>query len=106
MSHTDPLEAVSARTEAPIATAAPNEAPAWRFARCWMLASRVEEHGGTVDDMDAAIAEFHLLPIDVPARAKLAAVLVVGQMRRAMLGDFGRLRQAVALADIANADPA
>lgn len=102
----DPLAAVIARTEGAIAAAAQGEAWPWRFARCWMLVDLVENHGGTKADMDSAIVEFHLLPVDVPSRAKLAATLVVGQMRRAMLNEYGPLRQAIALADIANADPA
>lgn len=102
----DPLVATIARTERAIAASAPEEAWPWRFARCWMLATRVEEHGGTVDEIDGAIAEFHLLPGDAPARTKLAAQLVVAQQRRSMLDDYGRVRRAVALADIANTDPA
>lgn len=102
----DPLVAAVARTEGAIAASTPGEAWPWRFARCWMLATRVEDHGGTVAELDAAVAEFHLLPGDAPARAKLAAVLVVAQQRRSMLGEYGRVRQAVALADIANTDPA
>jgi hypothetical protein len=102
----DSLAAVIARTEGAIAASAPGEVWPWRFARCWMLATLVDDHDGTAADMDAAIAEFHLLPIDVPSRAKLAAVLAAGQLRRGMLRDYERLRQGVALADIANTDPA
>ena len=102
----DSLAATIARTEGAILAAPPGEVWPWRFARCWMLATRVEDHGGTVAEIDMAIAEFHRLPGDVPARAKLAAVLVVAQLRRSMLPDYDRVRQAVALADIADADSA
>jgi CHAT domain-containing protein len=101
----DPLDAVIARTEGAIRLVPAVEAWPWRFARCWMLATKVEDHGGGMAEMDAALAEFHLLPIDVPSRAKLAAVVANGQLRRGILHDYDRVRQAVALADIANEDP-
>jgi hypothetical protein len=85
---------------APLAEAWP-----WRFARCWMLATRFELHDGTLGDFDDAVAEFHQLPVDTPARARLAAILVHAQLRRGMLAPE-RMRQTVALADIANTGPA
>ncbi|MFI5916097.1 CHAT domain-containing protein [Dactylosporangium sp. NPDC051541] len=100
---TDPLEAAIARTGEAIRLEGAAARWPWHFARSWLLATRVSDHGGSPAELDAAVADFHQLPVDAPGRPKLAAVLVATMLQRALVG--ADARQAIALAAVADTDP-
>jgi hypothetical protein len=101
----DALSGTIERTSDALDTVGAAERAPWLFVRCWMLTTRFEEYGGGVADVDGALADFAALPAGFAGRAKLAAVLVVAQLRAGLLRERERLERAVALAAIADADP-
>lgn len=104
--HADALAAVIERTARAFALVDADERASWVFARCWMLASRYEEHGWAPADIDAAIADFETLPGTLPGRAKLAAMMATALLRSGSLVGSERMGRAISLADVADADPA
>jgi hypothetical protein len=79
---------------------------AWLFTRCWLAATRFEDHDGSPADLELALADFAQLPADTPGRAKLAAILVVAMLKRQATKDFDAVDIAGGLAEIADTDPA
>ncbi|MFG2068228.1 CHAT domain-containing protein [Micromonospora tulbaghiae] len=75
----------------------------WRFTRCWLRLVAFDQHGRRPADLSAALADFDMLPADLPGRCKLAQILVNAILRS---GRFtAHLDRAVALSEIAAADP-
>lgn len=65
---------------------------------CANIASAVVGHG----DLDAAIADLHRLPADLPARCRLAAGLVEAINRAGLMTDLTRLRELDRLLPVAD----
>lgn len=105
MTSTDLLTAVIDRTTAAIDLAGAEDGGSWLFARCWMRATRFEDHGRDAGDLACALADFAALPPETPGRAKLAAVLVVAQIRASRLDTADRAAAVADLAEVADADP-
>ncbi|MYR44911.1 hypothetical protein GTW67_23460, partial [Streptomyces sp. SID5910] len=87
-----------------VEAAGPDGGAPWLFARCLAHAARYEASGRD-GDIDLALADFQALPPDAPGRAKLAAVLAELMLGSGTLFGSPRLSWAVALADVADADP-
>ncbi|MFF4021007.1 CHAT domain-containing protein [Streptomyces sp. NPDC001843] len=102
---TDPLEALVTRTAQAVEALPPEERIPWVFARCWIHACRYESLSRDAD-IDQALADFQALPFELPGRAKLAAVLAAAMLKSGRLLGSPRLSWAVALADVADTDPA
>src|SRR2546430_8063654 len=100
----DPLRAAIDLTAAALALVTPEERASWLFARCWMLATRFEPHGRDRADLAEALRDFDALPPSIPGRAKLAAVLVVAQLRAGVLRESDEIQHAAALVEIADTD--
>ncbi|MFJ4201982.1 CHAT domain-containing protein [Streptomyces sviceus] len=101
---TDALAMVIARTTQAIEMAGPHDRVPWLFARCWMRASRYEAIVKDPTDIDGALDDFDDLPVDLPGRAKLAAVLATALIRSGELLGSTRMPRAMVLVDIADAD--
>ncbi|MFJ9815113.1 CHAT domain-containing protein [Streptomyces sp. NPDC101151] len=101
---TDMSAALITLTTQTMEAVGPDERTPWLFARCWIHACHYEAHGRDAD-IDQALADFQALPSDVPGRAKLATVLATALLESGGLLGSPRLSWAVALADVADADP-
>ncbi|WP_406166936.1 CHAT domain-containing protein [Streptomyces sp. NBC_00996] len=100
----DALAMVIARTTQAIELVGPNDRVPWLFARCWMRASRYEAIVRDPADIDGALDDFDDLPVDLPGRAKLAAVLATALIRSGALLGSARMPRAMVLVDIAETD--
>ena len=92
------------RTSAAVDAAGATERTSWLFTRCWIRTVRFEDDRTDTTSLDAALADLERLPADWPGRSKLAAVLVVAQLRAGVLQDPDRLAAAIGLSEIANSD--
>ncbi|MEN8656215.1 CHAT domain-containing protein [Streptomyces sp. 21So2-11] len=101
----DALATVIARTTQAIESVGADDRAPWLFARCWMRASRYEEIGRDLVDIDGALDDFDALPADLPGRAKLASVLATALLRSGTLVGSVRMPRAMVLVDIADTDP-
>ncbi|RSM64709.1 hypothetical protein DMB66_18860 [Actinoplanes sp. ATCC 53533] len=94
------LQAMIDRTSAAIVQVGASDDAAWRFARCWMLATRFGQDRADAD-LAAALADFDELPADFPGRPKLASILVTSMIQAQQSSD----PRAAALTAVANEDP-
>ena len=101
----DPLARTITLTGAALAVVHGEERGPWLFARCWMSVERFQHDGHHFGDLESALADLDALPAAFPGRAKLAAVLVVAIVKSGNLDAFTENGRAIALADLADADP-